>query len=235
MDNSVQTYGFNEGIQISPHFNSNEFQCPCGQKHDILIDLKLVDRLEELYSKLDCDSIIIINGYRCRKHDKAIGGSGMGIHTKGKAVDIICRSKDKIGDTPITISSIDVSCEAQNIGFDGIINVDNTYTTTHLDMRGSKWYGDETQGTNFSVKDLNEYYDEMMLTPKEEKPDNNESLNTPKDPVDNDYQMIIDEVYKKFKEENEKKKYETVLDKETVVKCIDSLEQITQILKRMIS
>ena len=38
---AVKTYGYYEGKQITPHFNSNEFRCKCGKRHSIKIDSDL--------------------------------------------------------------------------------------------------------------------------------------------------------------------------------------------------
>ena len=75
----------------------------------------------------------------------------------GNAADIVCYGADgKI------ISTKKVACEAQEVGFGGIGNIDSTYTAIHVDVRtGSKWYGDEAVagGTSGSVTDdFNRYY-----------------------------------------------------------------------------
>ena len=105
--------------------------------------------LQRLYKKLNCSKIIINSGYRCVNHDKTVGGSGSGHHVYGNAADIVCydQSNNKI-------SSKKVSCIAQDIGFGGIANIDNTYTATHVDVRTSNfWRGDEVKTTAYSVTD----------------------------------------------------------------------------------
>ena len=149
------TFKYDDNVQITPHFNSKEFRCKCGGLHDFQVNEKLCELLEKLYEKLDCSSINISSGFRCVQHDKSVGGSGTGQHTKGNAADFCCISRDGT-----IISSKEVCCAAQDIGFTGIANINATHTYTHCDVRtGSKWYGDETKGNSFSIPgDFHEYY-----------------------------------------------------------------------------
>lgn len=144
----MSTYKYNDNTQLTEHFNVSEFRCKCGDTHDTLIDKTLVDKLEQLFKALNCSKIIVNSGYRCPEHDRRVGGNGSGQHTKGTAADIVCY-KDGA-----RISSKIVTCAAQDLGFTGIANIDSTYTATHVDVRsGSKWYGDETVTTAYSVTD----------------------------------------------------------------------------------
>lgn len=151
---SIKTYKHDDKVQITPHFNSSEFKCKCGEPHDFNVNDALVEKLETLFSALDCSKIIVTSGYRCEKHDKNVGGSGKGQHTIGNAADICCY--DKAGNI---ISSKNVCCKAQDIGFTGIANINTSYNYTHADVRtGSKWYGDETKGNNTVTSDFYEYF-----------------------------------------------------------------------------
>ncbi|MBP3380974.1 MAG: hypothetical protein J6K77_08950, partial [Ruminococcus sp.] len=53
-----------------------------------------------------------------------------------------------------------VCCAAQDVGFGGIANIDGSYTATHVDVRVSKWFGDETKGDNYNIPsgDFYEHY-----------------------------------------------------------------------------
>lgn len=145
----------NDKTMITPHFSAREFDCKCGGDHNTCVNTELVEGLEALFDRLDCGKIIINSGYRCPQHDKRVGGSGDGTHTRGIAADIVCYDKkNKI----IPVS--DVCCAAQDIGFTGIANIDKTYTATHVDVRkNGTWYGDEAVpgGTSGSVTD--DFYD----------------------------------------------------------------------------
>lgn len=151
----VKTCRYNDTTQLSPHFNVQEFRCKCGQPHDILISTELVDKLEQLFTALDCSAIVINSGHRCSAHDKAVGGSGTGQHVNGNAVDIVCYDKSHN-----KVNSKYVCCVAQDIGFGGIANIDSSYTATHVDVRTSNfWKGDEVKGTSSSVtSDFYAYY-----------------------------------------------------------------------------
>lgn len=150
----IKKYESGDKSQLSPHFNVQEFRCKCGKKHEILIAEELVDKLEKLYSALNCSKIIVTSGYRCTAHDKAVGGSGTGQHTKGNAADICCYGQDGQ-----PISSKTVCCMAQDIGFNGIANITAEYKYTHVDVRtGSKWYGDEIKDTSTVTSDFYSYF-----------------------------------------------------------------------------
>lgn len=106
---AILTYKFDDQTQLSPHFNAREFRCQCGKTHETLIASKLVDKLEQLYSTLNCSKIIVTSGYRCPEHDKAVGGTSSGQHTKGTAADVCCYGQDGQ-----PISSKTVCCKAQD-------------------------------------------------------------------------------------------------------------------------
>lgn len=151
----IKTYKYNDTTQLTTHFNVQEFRCKCGQAHDILISTELVDKLEKLFTALDCSAIVINSGHRCSAHDKAVGGSGTGQHVNGNASDIVCYDKSHN-----KINSKRVACVAQDLGFGGIANIDSSYTATHVDVRTSNfWKGDEVKGTSSSVtSDFYSYY-----------------------------------------------------------------------------
>ena len=151
----MNTYKSTDKTQLTEHFNISEFRCKCGGNHDTKLDTDLVNKLEKLYTALNCSKIMVNSGYRCVTHDKNVGGNGCGQHVSGTAADIVCY--DNNGNK---ISSKIVSCAAQDIGFGGVANIDNTYTATHVDVRTSnKWYGDETVTTAYSVcTDFYSYY-----------------------------------------------------------------------------
>lgn len=150
----IKTYPFTDDTQLTPHFNAHEFKCKCGQPHDFQLADVLVGKLEELYGKLNCSKIIVTSGFRCAAHDKNVGGSGTGQHTKGNAADICCYGQDG---NPI--SSKIVCCTAQDIGFTGIANINESYQYTHVDVRtGSTWYGNEIHGNGTVTSDFYQYF-----------------------------------------------------------------------------
>ena len=151
---SVNHYDYNDNTQLSPHFNAREFRCQCGQSHETLIASELVDKLETLYTAMNCSKIIVTSGYRCPEHDKAVGGTSSGQHTKGTAADVCCYGQDGQ-----PISSKTVCCKAQDLGFGGIANITSSYQYTHLDVRtGYRWLGDETKGNGTITDDFYKYF-----------------------------------------------------------------------------
>lgn len=150
----IKAYVYGDRTQLSPHFRSSEFQCKCGKAHDTLISDELVSKLEALYAKLNCSKIIVTSGYRCVTHDKNVGGSGTGQHTKRTAADICCYGQDGK-----PISSKVVCCTAQDLGFGGIANITSEYIYTHVDVRtGYRWLGDETVNNNTVTDDFYKYF-----------------------------------------------------------------------------
>lgn len=149
-----KTYEYSDNTQLSPHFNISEFRCKCGKEHETLNNPELIEKLEKLFTALNCSKIIVTSGYRCTAHDKNVGGSGTGQHTLGNAADICCYGQDGQ-----PISSKIVCCKAQDIGFRGIANITAAYIYTHVDVRpNGKWYGDEVHGNNTVTNDFYKYF-----------------------------------------------------------------------------
>ena len=78
--------------QLTDHFNSDEFLCPClqcqmpGVKR-VPIAMRLVEKLEEV-RKVVGFSIHVNSGVRCYPHNLTINGSPTSSHPKGLAADI---------------------------------------------------------------------------------------------------------------------------------------------------
>lgn len=141
----------------STHTQVKEMASKSGSKvytDTVLIDTVLMEMIEKLFAKLNCKKYIISSGYRSAAHDKAVGGSGTGQHTKGKAVDACFYDKNgKI------ISAKIVCCVAQDLGFKGIANISSKYCYVHLDMRDSGTYkGDEIKSFNTVTNDFYKYF-----------------------------------------------------------------------------
>lgn len=112
-----------EKVQLSPHFNKNEFACPCCGACKIEWDFLAV--LERV--RCDLDSPIFINsGYRCKNHNRKVGGSQTSYHLRGMAADIRC--------TPDLMPKLGQLCE---ITFPGLIQYQ---THWHVDIRPKKYH-----------------------------------------------------------------------------------------------
>lgn len=126
--------------QISEHFNSEEFMCP--HCREIKIDENLVNKMENIFKKLNASKCIVSSGYRCPSYDIQIGGFA-GRHSEGLAADCVYYDKDgKIIPSKIVI------CVAYDLGeLNGIAKIDDNYV--HLDNRSNgTYYGDETRGNS---------------------------------------------------------------------------------------
>lgn len=152
---SVKTYSLKaDGDKnLSEHFRVREFRCKDGTDK-ILIDTNLVKMLEKIRAKLAEKlggevKININSGYRTKAHNKKIGGSTTSKHCKGKAADIICKMDGKV------VPAKQVCAAAQDLDVDGIAYISGT--ATHVDVRGYRWWADETRN-NKKVADFYAYF-----------------------------------------------------------------------------
>jgi|TARA_Y100000310_G_scaffold336105_1_gene419805 uncharacterized protein YcbK (DUF882 family) len=78
---------------LTKNFSRKEFVCKCGcgqenMHYGFVLALQRV-RNETKYK------IKINSGFRCRKHNKAVGGKPTSSHLRGIAVDIACKGSAK--------------------------------------------------------------------------------------------------------------------------------------------
>ncbi len=137
-------------IQISEHFHSSEFKCPCCS--DIKISEKLVENLEILFKKLNASKCIISSGYRCESEEYRVAGF-VAQHNKGYASDCIYYGKDGT-----IIPSKIVICVAWDLDiFTGIARINENFV--HLDVRTQGTYhGDELKGNSSYWNDPYKYF-----------------------------------------------------------------------------
>lgn len=138
----VKTY--TAGKTLSKHFRASEFRCKCGCG-TIKTDTDLIHLLERLFSELTLSKINVVSGYRCAKHDKAVGGAGRGSHVDGYAADVICYYKDG---TRVPSSVVALTLERMGhkygIGY-RCGRVADERGNIHIDTKPRKWYGDESK------------------------------------------------------------------------------------------
>jgi uncharacterized protein YcbK (DUF882 family) len=95
-------------IKVAPHFKLWEFECPCC--FTVRLYPVLLERLEKLRQEMGIP-IVITSGYRCRKHNREVGGVERSLHLFGQAVDIA-----------IPARIMDQVCWlARKVGFDQVI------------------------------------------------------------------------------------------------------------------
>jgi uncharacterized protein YcbK (DUF882 family) len=75
-------------LQVSPHFNLREFQCRCCGR--VKLSRELVRKLEGLRAAVG-RPVVITSGYRCERHNAAVGGAARSLHLAGRAADVSYR------------------------------------------------------------------------------------------------------------------------------------------------
>lgn len=158
------SYSNDKDTFLTPHFQVEEFKSYCDDwgkltTDDILIDDKLLEILEMIYSMHNCSKIVITSGYRSEDFDTHLGGF-VGYHSKGQAADIICYDQDN---NPIWPGHICITCENQ-----GVLGIGYGASYTHIDTRDWKSFFDETNGQC----NIGSWYDYFGIArPKSTKPE----------------------------------------------------------------
>lgn len=130
---AVKTYKKGAAVKLTENFRLAEFHCK-GKNccSSTLVDEKLTELLQKLRDKLGT-AININSGYRCRRHNAAVGGDAASNHVKGKAADIIVPG----------VAPEEVAKAAESVGFKGII----LYTKkkfVHVAVRDTKSFRKNT-------------------------------------------------------------------------------------------
>lgn len=84
----VKEYAMGDSLRLSKNFLAKEFRCKCGKCKTALIDDVLVAQLQAIRNHFG-KSVNINSGYRCKSHNKAVGGDPNSSHMKGMAADIV--------------------------------------------------------------------------------------------------------------------------------------------------
>ena len=130
----TKTYKKGVAVKISENFNSTEFDCHGkGCCRGTIIDFEMVDILQEIRNHFG-KAVTVNSGYRCKTHNKAVGGVSKSLHLYGMAADIKVE-----GVTPLEVAKY-----AESIGVKGI----GLYEWgCHIDSRTKKgfWYSDKQE------------------------------------------------------------------------------------------
>lgn len=131
---AVTIYAKGTNAKVSNSFKVSEFACKGnGCCNTVKIDKQLVVYLQKIRDHFG-KSVTINSGYRCSKHNKAVGGTSSSKHTKGMAADITVK-----GVKPATVAKY-----AESIGVKGIgLYEGSDGDFVHIDTRAVKsfWYG----------------------------------------------------------------------------------------------
>lgn len=131
----MTNYTKGKKAKLSTNFVSTEFDCKGrGCCSVTMIDEKLVKYVQQIRDHFGA-AVTINSGYRCVKHNKAVGGASNSYHAKGMAADIVVEG----------VKPAEVAKYAESIGVKGI----GLYETAkdgyfvHIDTRSTKsfWYG----------------------------------------------------------------------------------------------
>ena len=113
------------------HFRDEEFMCPCGcQGLPVRFFMETVDEVRRLAQI----PFRINSGFRCKDHNKAVGGKDRSAHVQGVACDIACTTSS--GRFKIVNSALSA----------GITRIGIYKTFIHLDISALNpqeviWYG----------------------------------------------------------------------------------------------
>lgn len=123
----IKEYTKGEAKQLSKNFKSTEFDCKgkhcCGVTK---IDSDLVGFLQMIRANFGV-AVVINSGYRCKDHNKAVGGVSKSKHLEGMAADINVKG----------IAPIEVAKYCESIGVKGIGLYD---WGCHIDTRTKKGF-----------------------------------------------------------------------------------------------
>ncbi len=109
--------------KISPHFSKEEFDCPCGCESPPPSGA-LLELLEKMREKTG-SPVVITSGYRCARHNHAVGGKTKSAHLLAEAADL----KALGGKAAFETVKAAIECGARRIGVgDGFIHVDTAST-----------------------------------------------------------------------------------------------------------
>lgn len=129
---AIQQYNKGESHQLTEHFNIREFQCKgtdCGCQ-ETLHDPALSEYLQQIRSHFG-KPLRITSGYRCDKHNQAVGGAPSSRHTKGQAADV----------TMDGVDALELARYAQQIGVMGIgLYGPEEGNFIHVDTRSSQFF-----------------------------------------------------------------------------------------------
>ena len=122
---------------LTKNFHSKEFDCRCKSADckKTLIDLDglvCLQKARDLVGK----AITVTSGFRCKTHNKNVGGVSGSLHLKGTAFDLVC---------PKGISLNDFAFICEQAGFHGVLRYDGD-GFVHCDMRSGKYYGVTNNG-----------------------------------------------------------------------------------------
>ncbi len=138
---AIKTYKKGVKTRLSENFESTEFDCHgrgcCSQTK---IDEKLIDYLQQIHDHFGKPVLVRKHsGYRCSKHNAAVGGKKYSKHMQGMAADFSIKG----------VAPAEIAKYAESIGIKGIglYEAAKDGFFVHIDTRTEKsfWYGKAQQ------------------------------------------------------------------------------------------
>lgn len=92
IDAPAKKASYPTGSHYSPNFTRAELNCKCGCVTPDHVERELTllaSDLERLREELGGKPLGVVSGYRCARHNKAVGGASQSQHMTGKAADLL--------------------------------------------------------------------------------------------------------------------------------------------------
>jgi len=121
---------------LTQNFSLREFRCKCGCGN-VIVEPSLVNLLQTIRNNIR-RPIYILSGYRCKGHNRQIGGAENSFHTQGKAADIAWEGRE--------LKVLYLYCEEQNPNGLGVypergcIHIDVGHRVQRWIYREGKYY-----------------------------------------------------------------------------------------------
>lgn len=131
---AIEIYNKTSRAKLSRNFRVYEFACKGdGCCSTVKVDDQLVRYLQRIRDHFG-KALVITSGYRCDRHNKAVGGAAGSYHVKGQAADFYVKG----------VKPAEVARYAESIGVKGIgLYEGKDGNFVHIDTRTTQsyWYG----------------------------------------------------------------------------------------------
>jgi len=126
-------------MNLTSNFKKSEFECKCGceMPDEVFFNIeKLANQLQYTRDFIELP-INITNAYRCRSHNKAVGGVSNSQHILGKAADLQVK-----GISPDELHKVLDTLAEYNHVMQGGLGLYDSFV--HYDIRGTRTRWDKT-------------------------------------------------------------------------------------------
>lgn len=119
-------------MKLTKNFSLSEFECKggCKMPNDVFENIKLLAIHLQAFRDVFNEPITINSSYRCKEHNRSVGGSKTSQHLLGKAADITIK-----GYTPDEVADKIELLHSENRNRTNGLGRYNTFT--HVDIRNN--------------------------------------------------------------------------------------------------